>query len=117
VDIAEVADEPFLLLKDGHCFRDDVLRICRRSRMNQHVVFEAGEFDTLIAMGEAGAGVTLIRKWQPAYFGVPKWDCSGSDPQPTRTVGLVRSKGKLLTPAARAFMDVLVSTRRARGGG
>jgi len=115
VGFAEVADEPFLLLKDGHCFRDDVLRICQRSRMNPHVVFEAGQFDTLMAMVEAGAGVTLIpemavRRFRRSNVGLLHF----RPPQPTRTIGFVRSRRKSLTPAARAFMDVLRLTRSAR---
>lgn len=38
----EVVDEPFLLLKDGHCFRDDVLKICKRSRLNPTLCSKAG---------------------------------------------------------------------------
>jgi LysR family hydrogen peroxide-inducible transcriptional activator len=112
VRIAEVAEEPFLLLKDGHCFRDDVLRICQRSRMNPHVVFEAGQFDTLMAMVEAGAGVTLIpemaiRHFRRSNVGLLPF----RSPQPSRSIGVVRSRGKLLTPAARAFMDLLRLTQ------
>jgi len=115
VGIAEIADEPFLLLKDGHCFRDDVLRICKRSRLNPHVAFEAGQFDTLIAMVEAGAGVTLvpemaIRHFRPSRVGLLHF----LPPQPTRTIGVVRSRGKSLTPAARAFMQVLGLPRSAK---
>ncbi len=115
VGFAEVADEPFLLLKDGHCFRDDVLRICQRSRMNPHVVFEAGQFDTLMAMVEAGAGVTLIpemavRRFRHSNVGLLHFRL----PQPTRTIGFVRSRGKSISPAARAFMDVLRLTWSAK---
>jgi LysR family transcriptional regulator, hydrogen peroxide-inducible genes activator len=115
VGIGEVAEEPFLLLKDGHCFRDDVLRICQRSRMNPHVVFEAGQFDTLMAMVEAGAGVTLIpemaiRHFRRSNVGLLHF----RPPQPTRTIGVVRSRGKLLTPAARAFLELLRLAQTAK---
>ena len=56
VAFREVAKEPFLLLKDGHCFREDVLRVCQRSRLNPNVVFEGGQLDTLVAMVAAGLG-------------------------------------------------------------
>ena len=42
VKLAEVAKERFLLRKDRHCFRDDVLEVCKRSRLNPHVIFEGG---------------------------------------------------------------------------
>lgn len=52
--------ERFLLLKDGHCFRDDVLEVCKRSRLNPQVVFKGGQLDTVVAMVAAGTGVTLL---------------------------------------------------------
>lgn len=40
VTLKDLAEERFLLLKDGHCFRDDVLEVCKRCRVNPNVVFE-----------------------------------------------------------------------------
>jgi LysR family transcriptional regulator, hydrogen peroxide-inducible genes activator len=110
VTLDEVASERFLLLRDGHCFRDDVLQFCKRSRLDPHVVFEGGQFDTLVAMVAAGTGVTLLPEIARARYrhgdvGLIEF----APPQPTRTVGMVRAKGKFLTPAASAFIDVLRS--------
>jgi LysR family transcriptional regulator, hydrogen peroxide-inducible genes activator len=106
VALADLGDERFLLLKDGHCFRDDVLQICKRCRVNPNVVFEGGQFDTLVAMVAAGAGVTLLpemarRHYQHSGVGLIEF----TPPQPTRTIGLVRAKEKFVTPAARTFVD------------
>jgi LysR family hydrogen peroxide-inducible transcriptional activator len=108
VVVRDVAQESFLLLKDGHCFREDVLELCKASRMNPHVVFEGGQFDTLVAMVEAGAGVTLLpemarRRYRHA--GVRLLDFL--PPQPARTIGVVKAKNKFQTEATRAFIDVL----------
>jgi LysR family transcriptional regulator, hydrogen peroxide-inducible genes activator len=108
VRLTEVTRERFLLLKDGHCFRDDVLEVCKRSRLNPHVVFEGGQLDTLMAMVAAGAGVTLLpeiarSRYKNGDVGLIEF----VPPQPTRTVGIVRAKGKFLTPAAGAFIDAL----------
>jgi LysR family hydrogen peroxide-inducible transcriptional activator len=108
VSLREVAQEPFLLLKDGHCFRDDVVQICKRSRLNPRVVFEGGQFDTLVAMVAAGAGITLLPEMARAHYrhaGVGLVELG--PPQPTRTVGVVRVKHKFLTPAMQAFIEVL----------
>lgn len=106
VALPELADERFLLLQDGHCFRDDVLEICKRCRLSPNVVFEGGQFDTLVAMVAAGAGVTLLpemarRHYQHADVGLLEF----LPPRPTRTIGLVRAKDKFVTPAARAFRE------------
>ncbi|MBI1940454.1 MAG: LysR family transcriptional regulator [Acidobacteria bacterium] len=117
VALGEVAEESFLLLKDGHCFRDDVLRICQRSRLSPNVVFEGGQFDTLVAMVEAGAGVTLLPEMaRPHYRRAGVGMLEFLPPQPARNVGFIRSREKFLTPAARAFIKTLEVTCATRKG-
>jgi LysR family hydrogen peroxide-inducible transcriptional activator len=108
VAFSEVSKEPFLLLKDGHCFRDDVLQVCKVSRLNPHVVFEGGQFDTLVAMVSTGAGITLLPEMARGHYrhsGIQLLEFV--PPQPTRTIGVVRSKNKFQTEAARSFTEVL----------
>ncbi|MGH9344329.1 MAG: LysR substrate-binding domain-containing protein [Terriglobia bacterium] len=107
VGFDEVAEEPFLLLKDGHCFRDDVLNLCKRSHLTLNIVFEAGQFDTLLAMVAAGLGITLLPEMGRARFkhsGVRLVELE--EPEPRRTVGLVRWRAKFLSPAARLLIDL-----------
>ncbi|MGH9445803.1 MAG: LysR family transcriptional regulator [Terriglobia bacterium] len=104
----DVADEPFLLLKEGHCFRDDFLNLCKDSRVNPHVVFEGGQFETLVAMVAAGFGITVLPAMGRARFqraGVGLLDFV--PPEPRRTIGIVRWKGKYLTPAARVLIEAI----------
>ncbi|MBZ5513375.1 MAG: LysR family transcriptional regulator [Acidobacteriia bacterium] len=111
VGLSDVAREPFLLLKDGHCFRDDVLEICRQSHLSPPVAFEGGQFDTLVAMVAAGAGITLLPEMACAHFrrrGVKLVELR--PPRPTRTIGFVRAREKYLTPAARALIQILKET-------
>ncbi|MBZ5565119.1 MAG: LysR family transcriptional regulator [Acidobacteriia bacterium] len=111
VILREIVHEPFLLLKDGHCFRDDVLQVCKLSRLNPHVAFEGGQFDTLVAMVAAGAGITLLPEMSRAHYrhaGVRLLEFA--PPEPTRTIGTVRLKGKYLTRATKAFVEVLKET-------
>ena len=120
VSLDEVAREPFLLLKDGHCFRDDVLEVCKRAHLNPHVVFEGGQFDTLMAMVAAGTGVTLLPEMAASRYRNEEISLiEFAPPQPSRTLGIVRAKGKFLTPAARVFIDALhhLASNRNRGKG
>ncbi|MEJ2006894.1 MAG: LysR family transcriptional regulator substrate-binding protein [Acidobacteriota bacterium] len=116
VTLDEVAHEPFLLLKDGHCFRDDVLEVCKRAQLNPHVVFEGGQFDTLMAMVSAGAGVTLLPEMASHRY--RNQEDTGliefAPPQPARTIGVVRARGKYLTPAAKVFIKTLHDLASAR---
>jgi LysR family transcriptional regulator, hydrogen peroxide-inducible genes activator len=60
VRVREIENDPFLLLKEGHCFRDNILSACGRARLRPNVVFESGQFATILAMVAAGAGVTIV---------------------------------------------------------
>jgi len=111
VSLHEVAGEPFLLLKDGHCFRNDVLEICKNLKVHPQVVFEGGQFDTLVAMAAAGAGVTLLPAMaRDRYRHVGVKLLEFLPPQPARTVGVARLTGRFQSIAARAFFDVLKET-------
>jgi len=116
VTLDDLAEERFLLLKDGHCFREDVLQICKRCRVNPNVVFEGGQFDTLVAMVATGAGVTLLPEMARAHYrhsGVGLLEFA--PPRPTRTIGLVRAKDQFMTPAVRAFIEHLRKTCGRQG--
>jgi len=111
----DITHEPFLLLKDGHCFRDDVLHICKRSRLSPNVVFEGGQFDTLLAMVAAGVGITLLPEMARAHSRRPGVGLlEFFPPQPRRIVGIVRAREKFLTPGTRAFVDIVKSTLAAQ---
>ncbi len=60
VDIAEVRHERMLLLKEGHCFRQDVLTACTRARVELHSIFESDQFASIFPLVASGFGVTLV---------------------------------------------------------
>lgn len=60
ISMAELRGEPFLLLKEGHCFRENALTACRRSKVHPNVVFESGQFSTILSMVAAGIGVSVV---------------------------------------------------------
>jgi LysR family hydrogen peroxide-inducible transcriptional activator len=53
-------NDPFLLLKEGHCFRENTLSACGRAKVQPNVVFESGQFTTILAMVAAGTGVSVV---------------------------------------------------------
>jgi LysR family hydrogen peroxide-inducible transcriptional activator len=55
----------FLLLKEGHCLREQTLSVCRSSELDwveksSKVVFESGNLDTLIKLVDKKFGMTLL---------------------------------------------------------
>lgn len=87
------------LLDDGHCFRDQAIRLCgerrKGSALASNLRFESGNFETLKKMVDNGSGYTFL-PWLAAR------DVSGGErrkqlkafgaPVPTREVSLVHGK-------------------------
>lgn len=62
VRLDSVSGEPFLLLKEGHCFRESVVSACQRSKIKPNVVLETGQFSTILGMVAAGLGISVVPK-------------------------------------------------------
>ncbi|MDQ2843344.1 MAG: LysR family transcriptional regulator [Acidobacteriota bacterium] len=82
--------ERLLLLKDGHCFRDDMLTACKHSRSEMSPVFESDHFGTIFPLVASGAGVTIAPMMAARYAK----DCSVvALPKPQyRQIGYARLK-------------------------
>ncbi len=106
VGLRELRKEPFLLLRDGHCFRENAVAACDRARVSPQVVFESGQFSSLLGLVGAGVGVSLVpamavdRRSQVRFVRI-------SDPTATRTIGALTLRGRSLSRAHQAFRDGL----------
>ena len=60
VDASVLADEPVLLLEEGHCLRDQALDVCRLVGASERDGFRATSLETLRQMVAAGVAVTLL---------------------------------------------------------
>jgi len=107
----ELHDVGVLLLDDGHCFRDQALAFCSKSKA-QELEFRATSLSTLAQMVASGSGVTLLPELSVATEGkradlkIRKF----SKPSPHRTIGLIWRKGSSLADALQKVAD---SIRRA----
>jgi LysR family hydrogen peroxide-inducible transcriptional activator len=104
LSLKDLRSEPFLLLRDGHCFRDTAVAACDRARLHPQVVFESGQFSSLLSMVGAGMGVSIvpemaIGKNSPCRY-VPI-----ADEQASRTIGTVVLRGRSLSRAHVAFIE------------
>ncbi len=88
--LTELRDEPVLLLDDGHCFRDQALAACRRTRARESE-FRATSLSTLAQMVAGGGGVTLLPELAVATetTRTPLRVRRLAAPTPHRTIGLV----------------------------
>lgn len=60
ISLAELRGESLVMLRDGHCFRDLSLAVCRSANVNPNIAFESGQFSSILGMVAAGIGVSLV---------------------------------------------------------
>ncbi|MBZ5541083.1 MAG: LysR family transcriptional regulator [Acidobacteriia bacterium] len=111
LSLSELRAEPFLLLRDGHCFRDTAVAACERARMNPQIVFESGQFTSILSMVSAGLGVSIV----PAMAVEKRNGCRFvrlADERATRTIGAVTLRGKFLPRVHQAFLSYLDAQAR-----
>jgi LysR family hydrogen peroxide-inducible transcriptional activator len=104
--LKQIESDSFLLLKEGHCFRENTLSACTRARLQPNVVFEAGQFATILAMVAANTGVSVVpqmavEKREGCCF-VPI-----ADEGAFRRVGVVQLKQHFHSRAQRVFLEHL----------
>src|ERR1700688_2093413 len=58
--LKDLRGETFVMLRDGHCFRDLSIATCARARITPNIVFESGQFSSLLGMVAAGVGISLV---------------------------------------------------------
>ncbi|RZJ74807.1 MAG: LysR family transcriptional regulator [Flavobacterium sp.] len=88
-----------LLLQDGHCFRNNVLNICRNNSLlaDNKFQIESGSFETLVKLADEGLGMTLLPYLHTLEMrGEAKAKLRHfKDPKPSREVSLIYSKKEL----------------------
>ncbi|HEV3436282.1 MAG TPA: LysR substrate-binding domain-containing protein [Gemmata sp.] len=106
VKLADVVDEPFILLDDVHCFGDQVLSFCHRGGLEPRVVCRGEQIATLLAMVATGQGVSVV----PEMAAVA--DTSKAcvyrplgKPVPTRTLCAVWHKQRYRPTSMRSFVE------------
>jgi len=60
ISLKDLREDDFLLLRDGHCFRDTAVAACDRARLHPQIVFESGQFSSILSMVGAGMGVSIV---------------------------------------------------------
>jgi LysR family hydrogen peroxide-inducible transcriptional activator len=90
----------FLLLKEGHCLREQTLAVCKSSEndwveKSNKIVFESGNLETLIKLVEQKFGMTLLPYLALQYIKEKKklnQIREFSNPVPKREVGIIHTK-------------------------
>ena len=107
VALRDLRKEPFLLLRDGHCFRENAVAACDRARVSPQVVFESGQFASLLGLVRAGVGVSLVPAMAVDRGHAQVRFVRISDQHATRTIGALTLRGRSLSRVHRAFLSAL----------
>jgi LysR family transcriptional regulator, hydrogen peroxide-inducible genes activator len=105
----ELREDPFLLLRDDHCFRETSIEICKRARILPQVIFESGQFSSILGMVGAGLGVSIV----PEMALEQRADCTFvliADEKASRTIGAATLKGHFLSRVQKAFLNHLLAS-------
>ena len=105
VDLRAFADEPLLLLKEGHCLRDNVLMACTRARAELRSVFETNQLESIFQLIRAGFGVTLVPAMASSHgAGCALIRLKGSH---ARRIGYLRARRHVVTRPMRELTSWL----------
>ncbi|WP_321472984.1 LysR family transcriptional regulator [uncultured Paludibaculum sp.] len=105
VQLRRVSQERLLILKDGHCLRDETLAVCDRARARFSGQFEVDQFLTIFELIRAGFGVSIV----PEMGRSLSQGCRmiELEPKATRRVGYIRLERRYLSKALEAFTGYL----------
>ncbi|MEK4851295.1 LysR family transcriptional regulator [Paenibacillus sp. FSL H7-0756] len=110
--LAELKDEPFIVLKEGQGFRKMTVELCRQAGFEPRIVFESNNMETVQSLVAAGMGVTLVphfiaraarSEFVPVYLPL-------AEPVPGRTLVIAYRRGRYLSRAAEAFIETFKAT-------
>ena len=102
--LKDLRGEPFVMLRDGHCFRDLSIAACARARVRPRIAFESAQFSSLFGMVAAGVGVSLVpqmaidRNVGCRYVRL-------SDARATRTIVAAVLRGRSFNRVQKAFLS------------
>lgn len=105
VRLRRVSEERLVILKDGHCLRDETLAVCDRARARFAGQFEAEQFLTIFELIRAGFGVGIVPEMARGLSAGCK--LIEIEPKASRRVGYIRLQRRYLSKALEAFTGYL----------
>jgi LysR family hydrogen peroxide-inducible transcriptional activator len=118
VRAADISDERLIVMREGHCLGEQVLRFCHRRHLRPQISFRSAQLETIQALVHAGLGLALVPamarqrhpKERPEYRSLQM-------PRPERKILAIWPRQKPLGRAPQEFLALLerpVPTRPGR---
>ena len=113
---ADLEGERLIVMKEGHCLGDQVLRFCDRRELHPNISFRSAQIETIQALVRAGLGLSLIPAMaaQSEGGGVPEYR-SFAAPRPGRKIVAVWPQQRPPGRAANEFLK-MVAARFGKSG-
>lgn len=105
--------ESFVMLRDGHCFRDLSLATCTHARITPNIAFESDQFSSVLGMVAAGVGISIVPEMaldRNAGCGYVRL----SDPRATRTIVAAVLRGRTFNRVQQNFLSTLHNNSQRR---
>jgi LysR family transcriptional regulator, transcription activator of glutamate synthase operon len=103
ISLKQVADEPFILFKQGYTLRDLVDDSFDKAGITPRVTLEAEETDSIRGFVRAGFGVSVLPPTYATYEGLKEVKIEPESP--SRSIGLVWWHDDVLSAAAKRFVN------------
>ena len=94
-----------LLLREGHCLRDDVLTVCSRAKVQFRQIFESDHLASIFSLVANGFGVSIV----PGMAASEARDCQlvPLEPRAVRRIGYAQARGHHVLPIQKRFIEFL----------
>ncbi|HAA17012.1 MAG TPA: DNA-binding transcriptional regulator OxyR [Cytophagales bacterium] len=114
VNESDVKDEVFWILKEGNCFRNQVIAICeldQSNSLNSAFRYEGSSLDTLVRLVETQQGLTVLPELAIRNLPISKKPQikAYKDEDVVREISLVVSRSYLKKPLLDQFMEEIVT--------
>ena len=116
LEINDLSNSDILILKDGHCFRNQVLNLCSLEDVNKQYELKSGSFETLINLSNNGPWMTIIPYLHSNNLSQKNLDniIPFEDPSPAREISMIYSKSQLKLPVINALITTISAVIRGQ---
>ena len=113
VKVEDLAGERLIVMKEGHCLGDQVLRFCDRRDVRPQISFRSAQLETIQALVRAGLGLSLIPAMaaQSDRSDLPEYR-SLQSPKPERRIVAVWPKQRPPGRGANEFLKLVAAQSR-----
>jgi len=110
VNMADLANESFILHESGYLLRQTILDACRTAGFEPIVAYESGRVETIRSFVSAGLGIALIPETSVKYgFKRDLKVIKVKNPTPRRVLGISYHPNRYVSPGMNEFQNYVFS--------